>query len=389
MRRRWLAILSLAILVACTSRGDDAAKKDSPARAPKLCSIDPAEGEGAIMAAIQGCANGSIVQFPPNRTYHQSNRILIQDRQDLTIDGNGSTFINSAHSDREAANGNWVVLRGRNITLRNMTSIGSFDLEPPRSLAKYPAGVGWENHSAYAFYGTDGGGVNDAKGLHVWGDGVMMGFDGMLDATVPMAQWSISRNLVFDNLYIEKVARVCFAPTEAINVRIQNSTCKDAWTWGLDAEADANGDGTVTLPINGLHVVGNTFEGYNFGGIAVPVGGNVGNVREIEIRGNRLLSGPDGPCQPSILVGAYPDNLANRFQQIVVEGNEIRSLTRAIVYYHVDGGAVRDNVVHAISLGGGGVGGGDVQCGEPRQVIVEDSPGVAVERNTVHPPPGG
>lgn len=332
-----------------------------------MCSIDPADGEVAIMAAIARCPDGSIVRFPSNRAYHQNNRILIKDRRNLTIDGNGSTFTTSATQAKEEVNGNWVVLRGSNITLQNMTAVGAFDLEPPRSFAKYPAGVS-EAHMNFGIYGTDTVHLTDLKGSRPWGDGVTTGPDGYLDGSVVTANWRFATNVHVSRVEIEHTARVCFAPTSGINIWIEDSTCRDAWASGLDAEVD-----TPTEPLQGLHILRNTFDGYAQGAIFIPIAGEPGMVRDIEIRGNKLISGPDNQCNQSILIGAYP-NATNMMQNVVVEDNEIWALTRAIEYNHVSGGSILRNTIHPVPAPVGYDANG--WCSEVRQVIVQDSTSV-------------
>ncbi len=368
---RWRAVVlvPLLYLIACGGTERNIVR-------PNLCNIAPADGEAAIMAAIADCPDNSIVRFPPGGTYHQASRILIKDRNNLTIDGNGSSFITSSTST--SVNGNWVVLRGTNIILQNMTSAGTFTLEPPYSLGKYPEGIGWESNSAYAFYGTNGGGVRDAVARNVWGDGVITGFDGILDATVPEADWQVARNLVIERIVVDNASRVCLAPTQTINNVFRDSTFRNCWTWGVDAEADAEANGNLhnALTINGLELINNTFEGYNYGAITVPVGGDADTVvGNIKIQGNRLLTGPtQGPCQSSILIGVA--QYSNRIENVVVEDNEIVAMSMAIEFNHVDGGIIRNNRFRYTDYGTPG--GPQVQCDANRREMeqVNDSTGV-------------
>lgn len=367
--RRSIALLALFLLTACGETDD----KVLPG---KVCRIAPSDGEVAIMAAIDRCPDGSTVLFPPGRTYRQTNRILVEDRHNLTIDGNGSSFNTSSTST--SVNGNWVILRGTQITLQNMTSAGTFDLQPPYSLAKYPQGVGWESNSAYAFYGTDGGGVRDATAINVWGDGVITAFDGILDPSVPQAEWQVARNLVIERITVDNASRVCLAPTQTINNVFRDSVLRNCWTWGVDAEADAEADGNLhnALPIDGLDLLNNTFEGYNYGAIAVPVGGDADTtVGNIEIRGNRLLTGPtQAPCQSSILIGVA--TYSNRIRNVVVEDNEITAMANAVDFNHVDGGVIRNNRFVYTDYGLAGAQQSQCDPGRQKMVRVNDSTGV-------------
>jgi hypothetical protein len=214
-------------------------------------------------------------------------------------------------------------------------------------------------------------------------------FDGILDAIVPQANWQVARNLVIERVLVENVSRVCLAPVQGINNTFKDSTFRHCWTWGVDAEADADPDGNLhnALPIDGLRLLNNTFEGFNYGSIAAPVGGDADTVvGNIEIRGNRILTTPTiQVCAPSILIGAYYENLRNRFRNVVVEDNVILAFTRAVVLYHVVDGSIRNNEIRFDGLG---LAAPDptLQCSPPPEIspiVVADSTKVVVANNHI------
>ena len=322
--------------------GDDV---DSGRRHDNRCPVAPADGEMAIEAAIAACPDGSTVVFPANRHYQQNNRILIRDRVNLTIDGNGSTFTTTAYRAGEF-NGNWLVLRGQNITIRNVISVGAFDLAPPRSLAKIPAGYSEANPN-YGLYGVDGAHLVDVKGSKPWGDGVTTGPDIYVDSTIPTASASYTRNVLIERMTVETTARMCWGPTSGINITIQDSSCRDAWYSGLDAEID-----NPAQPLQGLRVVRNTFDGFGHSGIGVPVAAGQVPTRDIEIRGNRMLTVADDYCAPSIVVGLYPDSNPALFHDVITADNELPAYGSGIVYDHVDTGAITGNTLHRLERPG-------------------------------------
>ncbi len=61
-------------------------------QAESFCDITPANDVLAIEAAINGCADGSTVRFPENASYVLGDTIFVRDRNNLVIDGRGSTF---------------------------------------------------------------------------------------------------------------------------------------------------------------------------------------------------------------------------------------------------------------------------------------------------------
>ena len=121
----------------------DPQERPSPSSSA-ICDIAPDDGDEAINAAIADCRDGSTVRFPKDKTYRQDGPIRIDDRHNLTIDGNGSTFITNSSSP-SAGMGNFTILRGTNITFQKVVGRGAFNLRPidgKYSLGQYPASGG-------------------------------------------------------------------------------------------------------------------------------------------------------------------------------------------------------------------------------------------------------
>ena len=144
----------------------------------------------------------------------------------------------------------------------------------------------------------------------------------------------------------------------------------------LDAESDGRSD-----PVRNIHLLRTTFDGYNQAGIFVPVPGLPGTTRDIEIRGNRLLTGPNNLCNQSIQVGGYPDAppepVPRVFENVVTDDNEIAAVTRGIVYDHVVGGSIRNNRILPLQPPEGFSAQG--YCGVDKEVILTNSTGVVEE----------
>ena len=390
------ATLAVCVLVAVVGvymlfPGKAAVVYNVPASIPADCSRDV---QDEITNFIKTVPDGSTILFPPNGCYKQSTRIFIPDRNNLIIDGNRSTFRNSSTS-AEPGKGNFVVLRGTDITFQNVIARGTFDQVPEggKYSLNYPVGIGWEPNHAFGFWGTNGGGVRDSEAHHVWGDGVATAFDGILDPSVYSKDWQVARNLVIERIFVDNVSRVCLGPTQGINNTFRDSYFKNCWMSGIDAEADGDWDGNVhnNLPIDGLKLINNTFEGYNLSGIAVPVGGDfyhadpadrtmVGN---IEIRGNKLLTGPTlGPCAPSILIGVSGYSSSNRIKNVTIKDNEIVAMANAVFFNHADGGLIQDNKFFYTDYGLEG--GAQVQCdpGYRDMVKIYDSTDITQSNNS-------
>jgi len=158
-------------------------------------------------------------------------------------------------------------------------------------------------------------------------------------------------------------------------VWIEDSTCTDAWYAALDAETD-----NPAQVLRNQHYLRNTFDGFNLGGLLIPVPGEIGKVSDIEIRGNRFLTPPDVACNQTLMVGAYPETGAGyEFANVRVEDNELRTFARGISLDFVNGGAIRNNRITQLPPPPGTT---ILQyCGEDRQIIVTSSTGVVVEGN--------
>ena len=360
-----LVPVAIAIGVVVIAQVDDQKEPTSV-----VCEVNPADGDEAITAAIASCPNGSTVRFPARATYHQDGTILVRDRVDLVIDGNGSTFVSSAPNTRRVALPNWRLFKARNVTVRNMTAVGNFYPSGPRSLQTVSEQFdGCEFNAGFAVSGGDGVFLSGLKVRNVCGDGFGTYRTEFFDQTTPN---EMPRNVHMKRVEAETTARHCFAPTQVDGIWIEDSICRDAWYGGLDAESDNRLD-----PIKNIHVLRSTFEGYNHFGLVVPVAGEPGTTENIEIRANKFLTGPDKNCNQSIQIGAYPDSNPLTFKNVVTEGNEVVAMTRAITYDHVIGGAIRNNVIRQLLPPGGSTVHG--VCGEDRQVVVTNSTDVAVE----------
>ncbi len=370
--RYWLPALAAVVLlggVVVVNSG-----RNGPDGPDGVCAIDPGNGEAAISKAIATCPNGSTVRFPVNGAYTTAGRIEVRDRHNLTIDGNGSTFTSSADGTvTQAVNPVWLILRGRDITLKNMTAIGSFDIPGPRDLSKLQPPRFTEAAPGFGIYGADTVKLLDVQALRVWGDGVTTGPAHYADAN-HVGATDFARNVIVDRMSVETTGRMCWGPTSGENVVIQNSSCVDAWYGGLDAEADG-----FTQPVKGHKYLNNTFDGYGNFGIFVPVAGEPGYTRDIEIRGNRFLTEPDKECSATITVGGYADTNPRTFENVIVANNEIRFMATAVWLDHVVGGAALDNAMLRLPPPAGYTATG--WCGVDEPVRVTNSTDVVVEGN--------
>ena len=340
-----------------------------PARIPADCSKDT---EAELSKFINGLPTGAELHFPRDACYAQGNRIEVRDKKNLTIDGNGATFRSSAeNTGTRPANPNWLILRGRNVRIRNMKVVGNFHLTGKRSQQRVnqvstegEKGATSQPNAGIGIYGGDGIHVSDMEISDVFGDGVLAAVSEYVDGSVAS---ETPRDIHVERVTATKTARMCFAATQVVGFWLEDSTAKDCWYGGVDAELD-----TVKQKLQDIHFLNNTFSDFNLFGIVVPVAGEGDSTRDIEIRGNTFLTIPDAACNTIIEVGIYPTN-PNRFKNVVVEGNIMKAHGVGVAFDHVDGGSIQDNRIEHDPM--------DCYKTETRMVRVKNSAGVTVEDN--------
>ncbi|MCA1673100.1 MAG: hypothetical protein LC799_13185, partial [Actinobacteria bacterium] len=153
------AVGAVALLVFLVGRDADEEKRPSA-----MCDIAPDDSDEAVSAAIASCPNASTIRFPVGATYHQDGTIVVRERSDIVIDGNGSTFVSRAPNNKLAAVPNWRLFKVRNVTVKNMTAIGNFFPTGPRSLETVERQFGTcEFNAGFAVSGSDGVFLTDLK----------------------------------------------------------------------------------------------------------------------------------------------------------------------------------------------------------------------------------
>ncbi|MDP1846720.1 MAG: right-handed parallel beta-helix repeat-containing protein [Solirubrobacteraceae bacterium] len=370
------ALLAVGLIVVLTGGSPETGGPDPvgvrtvPASIAADCSENVQDELGRFFAAVP---DGTTVRFRPGGCYAANHRIEVRDKTGLTIDGNGSTFkTTSANTGKSEANPNWLLLRGRNLVIRDMKIVGNFHLTGTRSQQRVnqastegEAGATSQPNAGIGIYGGDGITVRDVDIRDVFGDGVLTGVSEYVDGSVAS---QTPRDVRVERVTATKTARHCFSPNQVIGFWLEKSVGKDCWYGALDAELD-----DPEQQLQDVHLIDNTFSDFNMLGIFVPVAGDGGNTRDIEIRGNTFLTPPDQPCNTVIEIGAYPMN-PNTIRNVVVEDNTLKAHGVGIAFDHVQGGRIRGNRIDYEEKG----------CSLPKAtppVRVTNSSGVTVQDN--------
>lgn len=318
-----------------------------PASIAADCSRPIEQELNAFLATVP---NNTTIKFPAGACYAQANRIELRDKSNVIVDGQGATFRSSAeNTGTRAANPNWMLLRGREILIKNMKIVGNFHLTGPRSQQRVnqastegEAGATSQPNAGVSVYGGDGVWITNMNIREVFGDGVLTGVSEYVENSAPFES---PRNVHVDHVTATTTARHCFSPNQVDGFWLEDSVGRDCWYMGVDAELDG-----VAQVLSNVHFLRNTFDGFTMGGIYIPVAGNGNNTHDFEIRGNRFLSKPDNACNDIILVGAYESN-PNVFTNVVIEGNQMLASGIGIHLDHVVGGSVKNNGVSYTEAG--------------------------------------
>ena len=273
---------------------------------PAVCNISPADGQAAISAAIASCPNGSTVRFPVGASYTQTDKIVVDGRSNLTIDGNGSTFTKtspSVYSLTPPARPNWELSRNANVTVTNMNVRGAYG--PAARWADNTTNQ-WDH--GFLILGGDGTTVRDVDVRNVYGEFLTASPYGW-DITLP------ARNVRVERLTGVHAKRQGVAISGAIGFWLTDSNLSDCAQLCFDAEADITGE-----RLQDIHVLRNTISDFYLSaiGVAGPVPNqgttNPGDIDNIEIRGNTIVT-PSDTCWPAIWAGRGP------ISRLVVEDN--------------------------------------------------------------------
>lgn len=420
-------IKSPKVLLACTGLAVIGTILIINSRAAGYCDIAPANDTLAVEAAINGCADGSTIRFPANASYSLNDTIFVKDRHNIVIDGQGSTFTITTDGltkpsiqrlrpdmgnayDCSKAGGNWMLLRGTNVTLKNMKAVGSFPpglngetrdiqkenrpeyLEEHKNVCSSNPNYAWIRYaewmSNFGVYGTNGAHLQDLSGKAPWGDTVTTATDLYVDnydhkfggetrnengATINAGNYA--QNVTVKNVDSEEASRMCYGLTSGRNMTVEDSYCKSAWYGATDQEID-----NVQQPLTSVYFFRNTFEGFHLFGYLLPVAGS--NVRDIQIKDNVFTTPPDRQCNATIGMGGYPDVLT-KINGVYIENNTMVSYGTAISLDSVANGTIKNNKI--TTLTGGNCGGADGSAA-PIVKVSDRSAGIVQENNGPNAP---
>ena len=323
-----------------------------PHSIPADCSR-PVENE--IMAWLRTVPDGATARFQDNGCYGQDETIELEDRVDLTIDGNGASF--KALTRGSPNRDNWRIEGGRNITLKNLTVCGS---NPNAGITEkaYDGSVEWQH--GFRFAGTNGGTLENVRALDVYGDFVEAMWDWRAPDvyTAPMA-----RNIVVRNSYFARAGRMGIGLTGVDGFLLQDSYVGDVNMAAVDLELDVD-----THLGRNISIVNNVFGPHRFALFANGGWGSAPNVGNVLIAGNRM-TGPLISCESPVFIAPPAGKYRSDW---TIRDNHFLTLSETVTATRVEDVVVANNRVRFEPWGG---------CSRYSGVGLQDAHSVTITNN--------
>jgi hypothetical protein len=291
--------------------------------------------ENEIMAWLATVPDGATAQFQHKGCYGQDETIELQDRTNLTIDGNGSSF--KALTRGSPNRDNWRIEGGQGITLKDMTVCGSNPNAGIHDNA-YDGKVEWQH--GFRFAGTNGGTLENVRVFDVYGDFVEAMWDWRASDvySAPMA-----RNIVVRDSYFARAGRMGIGLTGVDGFLLENSYVGDVNMAAVDLELDV-----ATHLGRNISIVGNTFGPHRFALFANGGMGGAPNVGNVLISGNRM-TGPLVSCESPVYVSSPGGTVRSGW---VIRDNKFRTLSETVSATRVTNMVVANNTVQYEPWGG-------------------------------------
>jgi hypothetical protein len=278
--------------------------------------------------------DGATVRFPPNACYAEQNPIFLNDRRDLVVDGNGSTF-RAVGDDVATCRPNWWIQGGSGITLENITVYGRnrTGWDGPR-----PPVVVEQCEHGFTFASTQGGALLGSKAFDVYGDPVSFEPDVRKQdyCAVPPA-----RDIVVDGFEGVNAGRTV-GITDGERITIRNSHFADLYDAGVDLEPDL-----ACEYVKDIHITGNRFGRYRFAllntySAIVPSDHSGG----IEFSDNVTEADPTTCYPPVDFIGAGSGGADDHFLAgVTIARNQLRTLAEGVILERVHGAHVEGNTM--------------------------------------------
>jgi hypothetical protein len=309
------ACLMISAVVSCAPSAN-AATVDAPASIDATGATDVTK---QLVDFIKGVPDGSTISFPSGARYRIEGTLLIDNRKDLTFEGNGAEFFATTEGYRERSH--WWLRNSDGITIRDVIVRGANPNAGTDAAAYFADREGQ--------HGFDLGGARNVllervTVTDVYGDFVYIGLD--------KSGWS-KRVTVRDSTF-ERNGRQGFAITAGEDVLIERNRISEVRRATFDIEPNAPHWGARRITISDNDIGPGRLNFMSGHGSAAPV-------EDIVVRNNRLTG------RPMNISLEAPES--KRRSNISIIGNvsdrSFGSPVAAIRITGFDGVTIQDNVI--------------------------------------------
>jgi hypothetical protein len=281
--------------------------------------IDPtgrADVTKSLRQFLAAVPNGRRVLFRKGARYRVEGTLLLRDRKQLTIDGNGATVFATTRGAKDRAQ--FWIQGGKRIVFRNLLVRG-VNKHAGTSDRAYVKRL--ETQHGFRFEGVDGAEVDHVQVNDVYGDFVYIG---RTKHRVP------SRNVWVHDSRFSRNGRQGIAVTAASNVVIERNHIDQTRRSTFDLEPD-----TRSASVTNVFILNNTV---GKGRLLFVASHGQGPVSNVVISGNRLSG-------HSLTVDAgTPEPNPRRSNWFVVNNTSDTAVDRQpMTFFRIDGLAVRGN----------------------------------------------
>jgi hypothetical protein len=225
---------------------------------------DVSDQLNAFFAALP---NQRTVVFGAGATYRIEKPVLIKDKTDLVIDGNGARTITTSRGDRTRQH--WRLLRGERIIIRDLTVVGA---NPNAGVAEGAYVLELEAQHGFNIAGTRGLELDRVTVSDVYGDFIYLGFDST------SGRWS--EDIRIHHSTLTRNGRQGIAFTGSRRVRIDHNTISEVRRATFDLEPNGGATGVEKVLIED-NLIGR-------GRLNFISAVGAGPVNEITVRNNTL-----------------------------------------------------------------------------------------------------
>lgn len=276
-----LLVVAVVSVLSSSERISEPTGESEEERAPRSeetrmatdCSVDVTEPLNRLISLTP---DGSSVSLEPDGCYRVDGTLSLEDREGLTIEGNGA-ILDGSQVPGERERRHIRVRDGGNLTFRDFTILGSRCEVPP---CEGPGLSAMERQHGVAVENVAGMTIERLVIMNVWGDFVYISQKG--DGERP------SDVVVSDN-YFRNSGRQGIAPSGVEGLEVRNNVIAYAGRTVFDFEAEGGGATDVVLADNDIVRPDNAT--LNVGCADRETGVPV-NVGPINLIGNRIYQGP-------------------------------------------------------------------------------------------------